>query len=133
MRHQLDIRINNISKVKLTPENDRSPYTQSVAVPINLREDLTVAHALMQRNSRTTTISFFKHANQLIEQRNQNGKCRLLVDLLIINELEFDDYTNNSNHPVSTTHMKSNTCRGHRLPQHVVPKVRNILSGVLKR
>ena len=76
--------------------------TQSLAVPINLREDLTVAHALIQRNSRTTTISFFKRANQLIEQRNQIGKCRLLVDLLMINELGFDDYTNN-NHPVSTS------------------------------
>ena len=100
-RNQLDIGINNIFKVKLTPKDDRSPYTQSLAVPINLREDLTVAHALMQRNSRTTTISFFKRANQLIGQRNQNGKCRLLVDLLIINELDFDDYTKN-NHPVST-------------------------------
>ena len=126
-RHQLDIGMNNIFKVKLTPKNDRSLYTQSLAVPINLREDLTVAHALMQKNSRTTTFSFFKRAYQLIEQRNQNGKCRLLVDLLMINELEFDDYTNN-NHPVSTSsdavqHLPSTsitTTRGSKSRQHTL-------------
>ena len=101
-RHQLDIGINNILKVKLTPKNDSSVYTQSLCLPINLGEDLTVAHALMQRNLRTTTLSLFKRATQLIEHRNQNSKYRLLVDLLMINEIEFDDYTNN-NHPVSTS------------------------------
>ena len=101
-RHQLDIGINNILKMKLTPKNDSSVYTQSLSLPINLGEDLTVAHALMQRNLGTTTLSFFKRANQLIEQRNQNGNYRQLVDLLMINELEFDDHTNN-NHPVSTS------------------------------
>ena len=42
-----------------------------------------------------------KDEHALIEQRNPNAKRRLLVDLLIINELKFDDYTNNNQY-VST-------------------------------
>ena len=38
----------------------------------------------------------------LIEQRNLNGKWRLLVDPLMTNELKFDDYSNN-NQPFSTS------------------------------
>ena len=122
-----DIGINNILKVKLTPKNDTSVYTQSLCLPINLGEDLTVAHALMQRNSRTTTLSFFKRATQLIEQRNHNGKYRLRADLLMINELEFDDYTNN-NHPLSTSsnavqHLPMTsitTTRGSKSRQHTL-------------
>ena len=34
-------------KVKLTPKNNSSVYTQSMSVPINLGENLIVAHALM--------------------------------------------------------------------------------------
>ena len=47
-RHRLDIGINNIFKVKLTPKDERPIYTQSLAVPINLEEDLTVELALMR-------------------------------------------------------------------------------------
>ena len=41
-----------------------------------------------------------KDEHTLIEQQNPNAKWRPLVDLLIKNELKFDDYTNN-NQPVS--------------------------------
>ena len=43
-----------------------------------------------------------KDEHTLIEQRNLKAKWRLLVALLIINELKFDVYTNN-NQPVSTS------------------------------
>ena len=36
-----------------------------------------------------------KDEHTLIEQRNPNAKWRLCVNLLILNELKFDDYTNN--------------------------------------
>ena len=96
-RHRLDIGINIIFKVKLTKKNN----TQSLAVPINLIEDLTVALESMQKYTIVTTLPFSKPANLIIEQRNPNGKWRL-VDILMINELEFDDYSNN-NHPVSSS------------------------------
>ena len=48
-RHRLDIGINNSFKVKLTPKDERPIYTQSLPVPINLKEDLTVELALMHR------------------------------------------------------------------------------------
>ena len=97
LRHQLDIGIDKILKVKLIPKNDSSPYTQSLSVPINLGEDLTVGHALMQRNAIITTLPSFKPTHPLTEQRNPNSKWRLLVDSLMINESKFDDYTNNNN------------------------------------
>ena len=55
-RHRLDIGINNSFKVKLTPKDERPIYTQSLPVPINLKEDLTVELALMQ---------FFRHNNDI--------------------------------------------------------------------
>ena len=100
-RHRLDIGINIVFKVKFTKKNNSSVYTQSLAVPINFIEDPTVALESKQKYTIITTRPFSKPANLKIEQRNPNGKWRL-VDLLMINELEFDDYTNN-NHPVSSS------------------------------
>ena len=100
-RHRLDIGINNIFKVKLTPKDERPIYTQSLPVPINLKEDLTVELALMHRYGIITTLPFSKYASPIFAQRKPNGKLRLLVDLRKINALISDDYINN-NHPVST-------------------------------
>ena len=57
-RHRLDIGINNSFKVKLTPKDERPIYTQSLPVPINLKEDLTVELALMHRYGIITTLPF---------------------------------------------------------------------------
>ena len=100
-RHRLDIGINNSFKVKLTPKDERPIYTQSLPVPINLKEDLTVELALMHRYGIITTLPFSKYASPIFAQRKPNGKLRLLVDLRKINALISDDYINN-NHPVST-------------------------------
>ena len=100
-RHRLDIGINNSFKVKLTPKDERPIYTQSLPVPINLKEDLTVELALMHRYGIITTLPFSKYASPIFAQRKRNGKLRLLVDLRKINALISDDYINN-NHPVST-------------------------------
>ena len=48
-RHRLDIGMNTQFKVSLTPQDDKPVYTQSLTVPINLKEDLTVELALMHR------------------------------------------------------------------------------------
>ena len=96
-RHRLDIGINNSFKVKLTPKDERPTYTQSLPVPIDLKEDLTVELALMHRYGIITTI---------FAQRKQNGKLRLLVDLRKINALISDDYINN-NHSQHTVRRSS--------------------------
>ena len=100
-RHRLDIGTNKSFKVKLTPKDERPIYTQSIPVPINLKEYLTVELALMHRYGIITTLPFSKYASSIFAQRKPNGELRLLVDLRKINALISDDYINN-NHPVST-------------------------------
>ena len=62
-RHRLDIGINIRFKVKITKKNNSSVYTQSLAVPINVIEDLTVALESMQKYTIITTLPFSKPAN----------------------------------------------------------------------
>ena len=100
-RHRLDIGMNTQFKVSLTPRDDKPVYTQSLPVPINLKEDLTVELALMHKYGIITTLPFSMYASPLFAQRKPNGKLKLLVDLRKINALIADDYINN-NHPVST-------------------------------
>ena len=45
--------MNTQFKVSLTPKDDKPVYTQSLPVPINLKEDLTVELALMRNASST--------------------------------------------------------------------------------
>ena len=66
--HRLDIGINNSFKVKLTPKDERPIYTQSLPVPINLKEDLTVELALMHRYGIITTLPFSKYASPIFAQ-----------------------------------------------------------------
>ena len=100
-RHRLDIGMNTQFKVSLTPKNDNPVYTQSLPVPINLKDDLTVELALMHKYGIITTLPFSKYASPIFAQRKPNGKLRLFVDLRKINALISDDYINN-NHPIST-------------------------------
>ena len=100
-RHRMDIRLNTEFKVKLTPKDDKTVYSQSLPMPIHLKEDLIVELALMHKYGIITVLPFSKYASPIFAQRKPNGKLRLLVDLRKINSLIADDYTNN-NHPVST-------------------------------
>ena len=93
--------MNTQFKVSLTPQEAKPVCTQSLPVPINLKEDLTVELALMHRYGIITTLPFSKYASPIFAQRKPNGKLRLLVDLCNINALIADDYINN-NHAVST-------------------------------
>ena len=100
-RHRMDIGMNTEFKVKLTPKDDKAVYSQSLPMPIHLKEDLIVELALRHKYGIVTVLLFSKYASPIFAQRKPNGKLRLLLDLQKINSLIADDYTNN-NHPVST-------------------------------
>ena len=100
-RHRIDIGMNKEFKVKLTRKDDKAVNSQSLPMPIHLKEDLIVELALMHKYGIITVLPFSKYASPIFAQRKPKGKLRLLVDLRKINSLFADDYTNN-NHPVST-------------------------------
>ena len=106
--------MNTQFKVSLTPQDDKPVYTQSLPVPINLKEDLTVELALVHRYGIITTLLFSKYASPIFAQRKPYGKLRLLVDLPKINALIPDDYINN-NHPVSTLSNAAQHLAGKKL------------------
>ena len=80
-RPRLDVGMNTPFKVSLTPKDDKPVYTQSLPVPINLKEEPTVELALTHRYGIITTLPFSKYASPIFAQRNPNDKLRLLVDL----------------------------------------------------
>ena len=100
-RHRMDIGMNTEFKVKLTPKDDKAVYSQSLPLPIHLKEDLIIELALMHEYGIITVLLFLKYASPIFAQRKPKRKLRLPVDLRKINSLIADDYTNN-NHPVST-------------------------------
>ena len=100
-RHRFDIDINEEFTVKLTPKDDSPAYSQSLPIPINLKEDILVELALLHKYGIITTLPFSKYASPTFAQKKPNGKLRLLLDLRKIIILISDDYINN-NHPVST-------------------------------
>ena len=87
--------------MRLTPKNDKAVYSQSLPMPIYLKEDLIVELAFMHKYGIITVLPFSEYASPIFAQRKHNGKLRLLLDLRKINTLIADDYTN-KNHPVST-------------------------------
>ena len=96
----MDIGTDTEFKVRLTIKDDKAVYSQSLAMPIHLKEDLIVELGLMHKYGIITALPFSKYANPISAQRKRNEKLRLLVDLRKINTLIADDYTNNK-HPVS--------------------------------
>ena len=97
----MDIGLNTEFEVKITPKDDKAVYSQSLPMPIHLKEDLIVDLALMHKYVIITVLPFSKYTSSIFAQRKPNGNLRLVVDLQKINSLIADDYTNN-NHPVST-------------------------------
>ena len=101
-RHRFDIDTNREFKVKLTPNDDRPVYSQSLPTLVNLKDAITVELALLHKYGIINTLPFSKYASPIFAQRKPNGRLRLLVDLRKINNLITEDYINN-NHPVSTS------------------------------
>ena len=86
---------------EINPKDGKAVYSQSLAMPIHLNEDLIVELALMHKYRIITVLPFSKYASPIFAQRKPSGKLRLLVHLRKFDSLSADDYTNN-NHPVST-------------------------------
>ena len=61
-RHTMDIGMNTEFKVKLTPKNDKDVYSQSLPMPIHLKEDIIVELALMHKYGVITVLPFSKCA-----------------------------------------------------------------------
>ena len=59
-RHRMDIGMNTEFKVKLTPKDDKAVYSQSLPMPIHLKEDLIVELALMHKYVIITVLPFSK-------------------------------------------------------------------------
>ena len=79
-RHRMDIGMNTELKVKLTPKDDKAVYSQSLPLPIHLKEDLIVELDLMHKYGIITVLTLSKNASPIFAQRKPNGKLRLLVE-----------------------------------------------------
>ena len=93
--------MNTEFKVKLIPIDNKAVYSQNLAIPIHLKEDLNIELALMHKYGTITVLPSFKYANPTFAQGKPNRTLRLFVDIQKINSLIVDDCIKN-NHPVST-------------------------------
>ena len=59
-RHRMDIGMNTEFKVRLTSKDDKAVHSQSLPMPIHLKEDLIVELALMHKYGITTVLPFSK-------------------------------------------------------------------------
>ena len=80
-RHRMDIGMNTKFKVKLTPKNDKPVYSQSLPMPMPVKEDFLVELALMHKYGIMTVLPYSKYASPIFAQRKPNGKLRLPLDL----------------------------------------------------
>ena len=112
--HRFDIGVNEEFTVKLTPQDESPAYSQSLPIPVNLKEDILVEIALHHKYGIITTLPVSKYASPIFAQKKPDGKLRLLIDLRKINNLISDDYINN-NHPVSTLTDASQHIAGKKL------------------
>ena len=113
-RHRIDIGTNREFKVKLTPNDDRPAYSQSLPTLISLKDDITFELAHLHKYDIITTRPFSTYASPISAQRKPNGRLRLLVDLRKINNLITEDYINN-NHTVSTLSYAAQHMAGKKL------------------
>ena len=69
-RHRMDIGMNTKFKVKLTPKDDKAVYSQSLPMPIHLKEDLIVKLALMHKYGIITVLPFSKYASPYLHRES---------------------------------------------------------------
>ena len=72
-RHRMDIGMNTEFKVRLTPKDDKAVYSQSLPMPIHLKEDLIFELALMHKYGIITVLPFSKYASPIFAERKPNG------------------------------------------------------------
>ena len=66
--------MNEELKVKLTPKDDSSAYSQSHTAPTKLKEDILVELAMLHKYGIITTLPFSKFASPIFAQKKPNGK-----------------------------------------------------------
>ena len=59
-RHRMDIGMNTEFKVKLTPKDDKAVYSQTLPMPIHLKEDLIVEVAPNAQKWNHHSTAFFQ-------------------------------------------------------------------------
>ena len=72
-RHRFDIRMNEEFTVKVPSKDDSPAYSQSLPTPINLKGDILVELALLQRYGIITTLPFSKYASPIFARKKPNG------------------------------------------------------------
>ena len=73
-RNIMDIGMNTEFKVELTPKDDKAVYSQSLPMPIHLKEDLNVDLALTHKYEIVTVLPFSKYASPILAQRKPKGE-----------------------------------------------------------
>ena len=87
--------------MELTPEDQKSVSSENLTRLIELEEDLIVDLALMHISGTMTVKLLSENANRFFPQGKPNEKPFLMVELMRINSLNADEYTNNT-HPLDT-------------------------------
>ena len=70
-RHRFDIGTNHSFKVKITPNDERPAYSQSLPTPIHLKDNITVELALLHKYGIVTTLPFSKYASLSSRRENE--------------------------------------------------------------
>ena len=73
-RHRMDIGMTTEFKVKLTPKGDKAVYSQSLPMPIHLKEDLIVELALLHKYGIITVLPLLKiRKSHICTEETQRG------------------------------------------------------------
>ena len=72
-RHRTDIGMNTELKVRLKPKDDKAVYSQSLPMPMHLKEDLTIKLARMHKYGIITVLPFLKYASPFLHSENPTG------------------------------------------------------------
>ena len=70
----MDIRMNKEFKMKLTPNDDKTVYSQNLPMHVKIKADLIVDFVLMHKLRTITLLSFSTYANQIFGKRKLTEK-----------------------------------------------------------
>ena len=73
-RHRKDIEMNTEFKMRLTPQDEKTVFSQSLPKPIPLKEDLFVEIALIDNYGIITVLHFSEYANPIFAQREPTAE-----------------------------------------------------------
>ena len=109
-RHRMDIGMNTEFKVKRTPKDDKPVYSQSLPMPIHVKEDVPGELALLHKYGIiTVSVLSLNTRVPLFAKRKPNGNLRLLVEFRKINRLISDEHIKNKSSSKHSYQMQHNT------------------------